>query len=45
MIISCASLALADAGILMYDLVSSVSVVHSFFANYFDLFMKPSSDF
>jgi len=26
-IISCASLALADAGIMMYDLVSAVSVV------------------
>lgn len=27
MVISCASLALADAGIMMYDLVASVSVV------------------
>lgn len=26
-VISCASLALADAGIMMYDLVASVSVV------------------
>ena len=26
-VISCASLALADAGIMMYDLVTSVSVV------------------
>lgn len=27
MVISCASLALADAGILLYDLITSVSVV------------------
>lgn len=29
-VISCASLALADAGIMMYDLVASVSVVGSY---------------
>lgn len=40
-VISCASLALADAGIMMYDLIASVSVVrmHALMRNSFPHYM------